>query len=67
MGSSIIMISRYNNVIYGYNEIMLPPDEPLPLRELNVPYLLVADAAFAFTPRIMNPYSGVYEKGSKES
>eukprot|EP00102_Acyrthosiphon_pisum_P018923 XP_016656133.1 PREDICTED: uncharacterized protein LOC107882382 [Acyrthosiphon pisum] len=48
------------------NEIMFPPDEPLPLRELHVPYLLVADDAFAFTPRIMKPYSGVYEKGSKE-
>ncbi|XP_060847925.1 uncharacterized protein LOC132927422 [Rhopalosiphum padi] len=45
---------------------MFPPDEPLPLRELHVPYLLVADGAFAFSSRIMKPYSGVYAKGSRE-
>jgi len=45
---------------------MFPSDQPLPLREFHVPYLFVADDEFALTPRIMKPYSGMYQKGSKE-
>lgn len=48
------------------DKLMLPPNKPLPSRELCVPYLFVADDAFALGPRIMKPYSGIYPKGSVE-
>lgn len=39
------------------NQLGLPPPQPLPGRELPVPYALVADDAFAWRPNIMKPYS----------
>lgn len=48
------------------NKLMLPPDQPLPSNELPIPYIFVADDAFAFSPRIMKPYSGTFHKGCTE-
>lgn len=39
------------------NQLGLPPPQPLPGRELPMPYVLVADDAFALRPNIMKPYS----------
>lgn len=39
------------------NQLSLPHSTPLPGRELSVPYVLVADDAFALRPNIMKPYS----------
>lgn len=39
------------------NKINLPSPEPLPLRNVPVPYVLVADDAFASTPNLLKPYS----------
>lgn len=38
------------------NELHIPQDEPLPNRTLNVPYVIVADDAFAISKYIMKPY-----------
>lgn len=38
------------------NELHLPDDEPLPQRGRNMPYVLVADDAFALHTHIMKPY-----------
>lgn len=38
------------------NQLGLPPPQPLPGREIPVPYALVADDAFALRPNIMKPY-----------
>lgn len=48
------------------NELKLPSDETLHGQNINLPYILVADDAFALSNRILKPYSGIYEKGSKE-
>lgn len=37
-------------------ELNLPNDQPLPQRERNMPYVLVADDAFALHTHIMKPY-----------
>ncbi|CAH1987006.1 unnamed protein product [Acanthoscelides obtectus] len=39
---------------------------PLPGRNKEMPYVFVADEAFALTENIMKPYSGRHRKGSKE-
>lgn len=39
------------------NRLHLPQPKPLPGREKCVPYVLVADDAFALKPNIMKPYS----------
>lgn len=46
----------------------LPPLKPLPERNKEVPFVILADEAFALTNNIMKPYSGVgiYNIGSKE-
>ncbi|XP_029340971.1 uncharacterized protein LOC115033105 [Acyrthosiphon pisum] len=48
------------------DQLMLPPALPLPLREFHVPYVFLADDAFALSSHLMKPYSGIHEKGSKE-
>lgn len=44
----------------------LPPPKPLPGKNKEVPYVILADEAFALTKNIMKPYSGVHNIGSKE-
>lgn len=39
------------------NELNIPNDEPLPNRNINVPYVIVADDAFAISKHIMKPYA----------
>lgn len=36
----------------------LPAPQPLPGRDVSVPYVIVADDAFAFKPEMMKPYTG---------
>jgi len=48
------------------DQLMLPPPLPLSLREFHVPYVFLADDAFALRSHLMKPYSGIHEKGSKE-
>ena len=46
--------------------MMLPDPEPLPGIVPPMPYVFVADDAFALSPEIMKPYPGSQVKGSKE-
>lgn len=39
------------------NQLGLPPSKPLPERNLAVPYVLVADDAFALRQNLLKPYS----------
>lgn len=39
------------------NQLVLPPPKPLPGRSVPVPYVLVADHAFALRPNLLKPYS----------
>lgn len=48
------------------NELALPPPDCLPGKETPVPYIFVADSAFALSENIMKPYAGNHNKGSKE-
>lgn len=43
-----------------------PPDKPLPLKNDPLPYVIVADSAFALTENMMKPYPGIHDKGTKE-
>lgn len=45
-------------------QLMLPPDKPLPQREVPVPYVFVADDAFPLSRRILKPYPGTHDKGT---
>jgi len=45
---------------------MLPPDQPLPSKTLPIPYVIIADDAFALSQNIMKPYPGTYDKGRAE-
>lgn len=47
-------------------QLHCPPDEPLPGRNNLTPYLFVGDDAFGLCKRVMKPYPGIHEKGSKE-
>ncbi|XP_065363219.1 putative nuclease HARBI1 [Calliphora vicina] len=38
-------------------KLNIPPPKPLPMRTMPVPYLLVADDAFALTPNLIKPFS----------
>lgn len=42
----------------GNGALHFPAPQPLPGRDMNVPFVLVADDAFAFKPEMMKPYSG---------
>uniref|UniRef100_A0A2S2NBZ4 Putative nuclease HARBI1 n=1 Tax=Schizaphis graminum TaxID=13262 RepID=A0A2S2NBZ4_SCHGA len=44
----------------------LPSPKPLPGRNKNIPYVILADAAFALANNVMKPYSGIHNIGSKE-
>lgn len=46
--------------------LKLPDDEELPSRQVKVPYVIVADDAFALSRNIMKPYAGHQDIGSKE-
>ncbi|XP_072397994.1 uncharacterized protein [Diabrotica undecimpunctata] len=48
------------------NILNIPKGKPLPERDLIIPYVILADEAFALHENIMTPYSGVHGKGSKE-
>ena len=37
-------------------EVAFPPPQPLPLREMDCPYVIVADDAFALLENVMKPY-----------
>lgn len=54
----------YNKI--SSNQLNIPPPEPLPGRPMPIPYVIVADDAFEFSPALMKPYRGVHNKGSKE-
>ncbi|KAJ8913932.1 hypothetical protein NQ315_005730 [Exocentrus adspersus] len=47
-------------------KINVPAPSNLPGRNQHVPFVFVADEAFALSENIMKPYSGVHPKGSKE-
>lgn len=44
----------------------LPPDTPLPRREINVPYVFVCDGAFALHKNLMKPFPGNHDIGTVE-
>ena len=41
----------------GGNSLNIPPPEPLTQQDFNLPYMLVADAAFPLKEYILKPYS----------
>lgn len=45
------------NQALNRNQLHLPVPKELPFREMPVPYVLVADDAFAMQPNIMKPYA----------
>lgn len=51
----------FNRCTFGQaldtNQLSLPPTRPLPGRDLPVPYVLVADDAFAIRPNLMKPFA----------
>uniref|UniRef100_A0A6P7GWT7 Uncharacterized protein LOC114343262 n=1 Tax=Diabrotica virgifera virgifera TaxID=50390 RepID=A0A6P7GWT7_DIAVI len=47
------------------NELDLIPSMNLPFREEQLPYVFVADSAFALTESMLKPYSGLHAKGTK--
>ncbi|XP_066258019.1 uncharacterized protein [Euwallacea similis] len=48
------------------NKLHFPESSSLPGRNEKVPFVFVADEAFALSQNIMKPYSGLHVKGSKE-
>ncbi|XP_047034656.1 protein ANTAGONIST OF LIKE HETEROCHROMATIN PROTEIN 1-like [Helicoverpa zea] len=46
--------------------INLPPDAPLPGREIDVPYVFLGDGAFALHKHIMKPFPGNYNFNTME-
>ncbi|CAK1582633.1 unnamed protein product [Parnassius mnemosyne] len=56
--------SMLYNKIYGPDSFF-PQDAPLPDRHLPVPYVFVADGAFALSKRIMKPFPGTPPVGSQ--
>lgn len=46
------------------NQLMLPPDQPLPSERLPIPYVFVGDNVFTLSSHLMTPYPGTYDKGS---
>lgn len=47
-------------------ELGLPEDSLIPSLNKTMPYVFLADEAFALTTHIMKPYSGIHEKGTLE-
>lgn len=47
-------------------KLHFPAPSILPGRQENVPFVFVADEAFAMSENIMKPYSGLHPKGTKE-
>lgn len=48
--------SLYNKMVE--NKLNIPPEKALPSRSTPVPYVFVADDAFALTTHVMKPYPG---------
>ncbi|KAJ8939902.1 hypothetical protein NQ318_023243, partial [Aromia moschata] len=48
------------------NELGFPPSECVPQKQMPLPYVFVADSAFALTENMMKPYAGTHNKGSRE-
>ncbi|XP_063376504.1 uncharacterized protein LOC134663896 [Cydia fagiglandana] len=46
------------------NQLNLPPPHPLPGLNKHVPYVFLADAAFALSENVMKPYPGNLERGN---
>lgn len=44
--------------------LSLPPVETLESTNVQIPYVLVGDSAFALSENLMRPYPGTYEKGN---
>lgn len=58
-----------NSALYkklDQKQLNLPPDAPLSGQNKPVPYVFVADDAFALRENMLKPYAGVYNKGSME-
>ncbi|XP_008179485.1 uncharacterized protein LOC103308217 [Acyrthosiphon pisum] len=47
-------------------KLNLPSPVPLPGKNVDIPFVILADEAFAITKHIMKPYSGTHDKGTKE-
>lgn len=47
-------------------ELALPPYEPLPGRQISVPYVFVGDDAFPISSTLLKPFPGQHAKGSIE-
>lgn len=47
-------------------ELNIPPSQVLPGREKAIPYVILGDEAFALNENLMKPYSGTFEKGSRQ-
>lgn len=48
------------------NTRQIPPKRSLPGRDVDMPFVIVADDAFAMSERIMKPFVGRHSKGSIE-
>lgn len=48
------------------NQLNFPQKRPLPGTDVDIPFVIVADDAFAMTERIMKPFTGRHNKGSIE-
>lgn len=48
------------------HQLNLPEDEPLTGEDIDLPYVFVADDAFALSRNILKPYPGMHNKGSRE-
>lgn len=48
------------------NIINLPPDTPLPGRQMNVPYVFLGDGAFALHKHVMKPFLGNHDIDTAE-
>jgi hypothetical protein len=48
------------------NQQHFPQKRPLPGRDVDMPFVIVADDAFAMTERIVKPFIGRHKKGSIE-
>lgn len=48
------------------NEIDFPPPCPLPGMKINLPYVFLADGAFALSKHVLKPYPGNHDIGSSK-